>query len=48
MKFFFYWIILQNNVQSTFFNAEVALRIYLSMMVANYSEEKSFSELKIT
>ena len=46
-KIFLYRIILQNNVQSTFCNAEVELRIYLSMMVTNCSGERSFSKLKI-
>lgn len=48
MEIFLYRKILQNNVQSIFCNAEIALRIYLSMMVTNCSGERSFSKLKIS
>ena len=42
-----YRIILRNNVQSIFCNAEITFRMYLSMMVTNWSGERSFSKLKI-
>ena len=36
----------QNELESTFPNIEIALRIYLSMMVTNCRGERSFSKLK--
>lgn len=44
---FLYQLILEKNLESSFCNAEIALRIYLSMMVTNCSGERSFSKLKI-
>lgn len=46
-EFYLHRIILQNNVQSTFFNAEIALRIFLSLTVTSRSGKKSFSQLKL-
>lgn len=36
----------QNEQSETFTNVEIALRIYLAMMVSNCTEERSFSKLK--
>ena len=41
-----YKLIRKNNLESTFPNVEIALRIYLSLMVSNCSGERSFSKLK--
>lgn len=37
---------MKNDLRATFPNAEVALRIYLSIMVSNASGERSFSKMK--
>ena len=42
----YYALIKENQLESTFPNVEVALRIYLAMMVSNCSGERSFSKLK--
>lgn len=47
VEYFLYRIIVENDLHSTFANAEIALRIYLSMMVTNCSGERSFSKMKI-
>ena len=44
---FMYTLILQKNVQDEFPNLEIALRLYLVMMVTNCSAERSFSKMKI-
>lgn len=41
-----YMVIFNDRVQSTFPNVEAILRLFLSMMVANCSGERSFSQLK--
>ena len=41
-----YQIIFNDHVQSTFPNVESILRMFLSMMIANCSGERSFSQLK--
>lgn len=38
--------ILENNLGGTFPNIEIALRMYLSLMVSNSSEERSFFKIK--
>lgn len=43
---FLYNFIMKNDLRATFPNAEVALRIYLSIMVSNASGERSFSKMK--
>lgn len=47
MEAFLYRIIIENDLRSTFVNAEIILCIYLSMMVTNCSGERSFSKMKI-
>lgn len=47
VEIFLYKIIFENNLRHTFVNSEIALRIYLSMMVSNCSGERSFSKMKI-
>ena len=47
IELFLYRIIVDNNLQGTFPNSLVALRIHLSMMVANTAGERSFSKLKL-
>ena len=42
----FYVMLKKHKLESTFPNTEIALRIYLSMMVTNCSGERSFSKLK--
>lgn len=42
-----YQLMLENNVKDCFPNVEVALRMYLSLMVTNCSAERSFSKLKL-
>ena len=37
-----------DDLESTFPNIEVALRIHLPLMLTNCTGERSFSELKIT
>jgi hypothetical protein len=39
-------ILRKNNLQSTFSNVDVVLRIYVSLFVSNCSGERSFSALK--
>nr|XP_042894988.1 zinc finger MYM-type protein 1-like [Parasteatoda tepidariorum]XP_042895119.1 zinc finger MYM-type protein 1-like [Parasteatoda tepidariorum]XP_042899228.1 zinc finger MYM-type protein 1-like [Parasteatoda tepidariorum]XP_042901855.1 zinc finger MYM-type protein 1-like [Parasteatoda tepidariorum]XP_042906919.1 zinc finger MYM-type protein 1-like [Parasteatoda tepidariorum]XP_042909334.1 zinc finger MYM-type protein 1-like [Parasteatoda tepidariorum] len=41
-----YNLLKQNKIEDTFPNVEIALRIFLSMMVTNCSGERSFSKLK--
>ena len=47
MEQFMYSLIIDKDVQATFPNVEVALKIYLSLMVANCSGERSFTKLKL-
>lgn len=42
-----YRLLKENKMDETFPNIEIALRIFLSMMVTNCSGERSFSKLKI-
>ena len=42
----FYKLLLNNSIESSFPNLEIALRIYLSLMITNCSGERSFSTLK--
>ena len=42
-----YTLLHRKNVVDTFPNVEIILRIYLSLMVANCSGERSFSKLKL-
>jgi len=44
---FMYQLILQKRVQGSFPNVEIALRMYLVLMVSNCSAERSFSKMKI-
>ena len=44
---FLYNIITEKHLTDTFPNAEIALRMYLVVMVANSSSERSFSKLKL-
>lgn len=44
---FLYEFLITNDMRSTFPNAEIALRIYLSIMVSNASGERSFSKMKL-
>ncbi len=46
-ELFQYRTILGNNLCGTFLNIDIALRIYLSMMVSNSSGERSFSKMKL-
>lgn len=41
-----YKLLINNSLQSCFPNVEIALRIYLSLMITNCSGERSFSTLK--
>ena len=43
---FMYQLIVKKRVQSSFPNVEIALRIYLVLMVSNCSAERSFSKMK--
>ena len=43
----YYLLIKENSLDSYFPNVEIALRIYLSMMVTNCTGERSFSKLNI-
>jgi hypothetical protein len=43
---FLYSLLLEKQVESSFPNVEIALRMYLVLMVANSSGERSFSKLK--
>ena len=47
MEQFMYSLMIDKDVQATFPNVEVALKIYLTLMVANCSGERSFSKLKL-
>lgn len=42
-----YQLLIEKNVKDCFPNIEVALRMYLSLMVTNSSGERSFSKLKL-
>ena len=42
-----YRFIVDNGLRSTFVNTEIALRIFLCLMVTNCSGERSFSKLKL-
>ena len=46
-EMFMYKLIMDKGVQDTFPNTEIALRIYLTLMVTNCSGERSFSKLKL-
>lgn len=46
-ELFMYKLIMKKGVQDTFPNIEIALRIYLILMVTNCSGERSFSKLKL-
>jgi len=46
-ELFLYRVIMENDLKCTFMNSEIALRMYLSLMVSNCEDEKSFSKLKI-
>ncbi|CAM1302471.1 Uncharacterised protein r2_g1238 [Pycnogonum litorale] len=46
-ELFLYRLIIDKGVQDTFPNIEIALRIYLILMVSNCSGERSFSKLKL-
>lgn len=47
IEIFLYRLIMNNGLNSTFVNAEILLRLYLSMMVTNCSSERSFSKMKL-
>ena len=42
-----YRAIMENGLKDTFRNTEIALRIYLSLMMSNCSGVRSFSKLKL-
>ena len=42
-----YRLLVSNNLEAVFPNTVIVFRIYLSMMVSNYSGERSFSKLKL-
>ena len=44
---FLYQLILQKRVQESFPNVEIALRMYLVLMISNCSAERSFSKIKM-
>lgn len=44
---FMYQLLLQKRLQDSFPNVEIALRMYLVLMVSNCSAERSFSKLKL-
>ena len=46
-EMFLYKLILGKRVQDTFPNVEIALRMYLVLMITNCSGERSFSKLKL-
>ena len=46
-ELFLHRLIMSKCAQATFSNVEIALRIYLVLMVANCSGERSFSKLKL-
>jgi len=41
-----YKIILEDNIECGFPNVDIAFRIFLTLMVTNFSAERSFSRLK--
>ena len=41
-----YKIILEDNIECAFPNVDIAFRIFLTLMVTNFSAERSFSQLK--
>ena len=43
----FYSTLKRDHLESTFFNSEISLRIFLSMMISNCTGEQSFSKLKL-
>lgn len=43
-----YQLLKENKIEGTYPNVEIALRIFLSMMIINCSGERSFSKLKRT
>lgn len=47
MECFMYKILIEKGVKDAFPNVEIALRIYLVLMVTNCSSERSFSKLKL-
>ena len=47
IELFLYRLIMDKGVHDTFPNVEIALRIYLVLMVSNCSGERSFSKLKL-
>ena len=44
---FMYQLILEKQVQGSFPNVEIALRMYLVLMISNCSAERSFSKMKL-
>ena len=46
-ELFLHRMIISKRVQDTFPNVEIALRMYLTLMVTNCSGERSFSKLKL-
>ena len=44
---FMYHLIFKKRVQSSFPNVEIALRMYLVLMISNCSAERSFSKMKL-
>ena len=46
-KNYMYQLILKKRVQGLFPNVEIALRMYLVLMVSNCSAERSFSKMKL-
>lgn len=47
LKLFYYQILEDQNFRATFPNIEIALRMYLVLMVSNCTGERSFSKMKI-
>lgn len=43
----YYRILVKNNISAAFPNVEIALRLYLVLMIANCTGERSFSKLKL-
>ena len=46
-ELFLYRLITTKGLEDTFPNVEIALRIYLVLLVSNCSSERSFSKLKL-
>jgi len=46
-ELFYYQILEDQNFRATFPNLEIALRMYLVLMVSNFTRECSFSKMKI-